>query len=70
MTDCSYELEKYWDEKVKMPKDKFEILIEKRNIQLDKIKSKIEKDDKVSLKIIDTIYQGSCRMKTLIEPSE
>jgi len=70
MVNCSYELEKYWDEKVKMSKNKFDKLIEKRDAQLNKIKSKIEKDNKVSLKIVEIIHQGSCRMKTLIKQDE
>jgi len=70
MVNCSYELENYWDEKVKMSKNKFDKLIEKRDAQLNKIKSKIEKDNKVSLKIVEIIHQGSCRMKTLIKQDE
>ena len=68
MVDCSRELEKYWDEKVKLPQDKYNELMKKRDLQIDKLKSNL-KSDNFPLPI-EFINQGSYAMKTLVQQNE
>ncbi len=68
MVDCSKELEKYWDEEVKLSQAKYNELMEKRDAQIKKLKSNLEQDN--FPQPIEFINQGSYAMKTLIQQSE
>jgi len=68
MVDGSYELNRYWDEKVKLPQKDYDELMQKRDLQIDKLKSNLVSDNFPSP--VDFINQGSYAMKTLIQQNE
>lgn len=68
MVNCSRELEKYWDEKVKLPQAKYNELKQKRDAQIEKLKANL-KVDSFPLPI-EFINQGSYAMKTLIQQDD
>ena len=65
MVNCSRELEKYWDEKVKLPQDKYSELMRKRDLQIEKLKANLKVDN--FAQPVEFINQGSYAMKTLIQ---
>lgn len=69
MVDCSRELEKYWDEKVKLSQDKYNELMQKRNLQIEKLKTNLSLES-LYLQPIEFINQGSYAMKTIIQQDD
>jgi len=68
MVDCSYELNRYWDEKVKLPQKDYDELMQKRDLQIGKLKANLQVDN--FPQAIEFVNQGSYAMKTLIQQSE
>lgn len=69
MVDCSKELEKYWDEKVKLSQVKYNELMEKRDAQIRKLEVNLSTDPKYP-QPVEFINQGSYAMKTLIQQDD
>ena len=69
MVDCSRELEKYWDEKVKLPQKEYSELMEKRDAQIRKLKNNLDTEPKYP-QPVEFINQGSYAMKTLIQQDD
>lgn len=69
MVDCSKELEKYWDEKVKLSQDKYYELMEKRDAQIRKLIANLSTEPKYP-QPVEFINQGSYAMKTLIQQDD
>ena len=69
MVNCSYELEKYWDEKVKLSQEKYNELMQKRDLQIAKLKANLSAEPYYP-QPLEFINQGSYAMKTLIQQDE
>ena len=69
MVDCSRELEKYWDEKVKLSQDKYSELMRKRDLQIEKLKTNLSLEP-LYPQPTEFINQGSYAMKSLIQQDD